>query len=329
MPSFSIVICTYNPDLIILARLLNAIAGFNRESPEHEVIIVDNNSTIQLELEVEIKDFLSRKLNSKLIHENTPGLTAARIAGINQAKHDWIVFFDDDNEPVADYLVAASSAIEKYAQVGAWGPGNIDVVYTDKVKSWLETKKELFQQRNEDKIRYANEVSWQPFYPFGTGLIIKKEIALEYTRRVQSGRYTLSDRKGKSLASGGDVQMVLTGIDMGFFAGSIAGLYLNHLINSSKTTLAYLQKQQYGTASAYIKAFNQVFINHQIKTGEVSNIKLLRTIYSLYRIQGAKLNRNDFKLLLASKLGEVNAAVCANDKPQPFILKLYEKLIDA
>ena len=42
---FSIIICTYNPKNYLLDRLLNSIISFDKLSPFHEVIIVDNNST--------------------------------------------------------------------------------------------------------------------------------------------------------------------------------------------------------------------------------------------------------------------------------------------
>lgn len=326
MPSFSILICTYNPDPVIFKRLLNAVLQFDAASPAHEVIIIDNNSSPSLSFNKDVQTFLVQKLSAQVVTETTPGLTAARIAGISKAAYEWVVFFDDDNEPAADYLTEAAKNIDQYPQVGAWGPGKIQVEYTDPVESWFETRKELFQQKHWDKTLFTNEASWQDCYPFGTGMIIRKDIAVEYKARVQAGRYTLTDRKGKSLASGGDVQMLLTGIEMGFYAGSIAPLRLNHLINSSKATLAYLQKQQYGTASAYIKAYNQVFTYQPLKTGKVTNLSLLKMMYSLYRIQGSILNKNDFKLLLATKLGEMYAAVSASDQPKPILLKWYERM---
>ncbi len=327
--SFSIIICTYNPVSVIFKRLLNAILAFDEMSPDYEVIIVDNNSCVPLSENKEVQSFLISKKKVTLISEKIPGLTSARLAGIRQAQSEWVVFFDDDNEPTTDYLIRAAEAIVLYPQVGAWGPGTIKVVYTQDNDKWFETKKEIFQERKEVKNVFAKEQIWQSFYPYGTGLIIKKEIAVNYSQRVQIGRYTLTDRKGKSLASGGDVQLVFTAIEMGFEAGSIVGVCLNHLIDSSKANLSYLQRQQYGTASAYVMAFNQVFQNNKIMSGRVSNCGILKKVYSLYRIHYAALNKKDFKLLMATKMGEMNAAVLAMETSKPIFLKLYEKMINA
>jgi glycosyltransferase involved in cell wall biosynthesis len=325
---FSIIICTYNPRGETFSRLLEALRNLDDLSPEHEVIIVDNNSTIPLSENQAARAFLAAQHNSSLIRETTPGLTAARLAGIRQAHHEWLVFFDDDNEPEHDYLIIAASAIDQHPQVGAWGPGVINVVYTQTHNSWLATKKTLFQEHNAVETVFAKEQSWQTCYPVGTGLIVNKRIADVYAERVNSGRYSLTDRRGKSLTSGGDAQLVFTAVEMDYSAGSIAGLKLNHLIDSAKAKFSYLRKQQYGTASAYVKAHNEVFRQNRLGPGVVTNYVILKTLYSLYRIHRSRLGWRDFELLVASKLGEIHAAVFAADECKPVLLKWYEKMID-
>jgi glycosyltransferase involved in cell wall biosynthesis len=324
---FSIIICTYNPTQEIFQRLLNAVSNFNVENIEHEVIIVDNNSNPSLSSTFFINSFLQNKINSKLIIESTPGLTNARIAGINEAKYSWLVFFDDDNEPASDYLKVATNAISLYPQVGAWGPGEIEVDFIGEVPNWVLGEKILFQQRNETKTVFNNEKLWQACYPFGTGLVINKTIAQIYKDRIADKMYTLSDRKGKSLASGGDVQLVLTCIEQNLSAGIIASLKVNHLIEHSKATLGYIQKQQYGTASAYIKAHNQVFFKNPIIVSPVSNFLILKVLYALFRIHYNKISKIKFRLLLALKMGELNASIESSGLRKPKLIKLYEKLI--
>jgi glycosyltransferase involved in cell wall biosynthesis len=329
MTSFSIIICTYNPRSEILQRLLNAVLQFSAASPVHEVILVDNNSAPSLATNQAVSSFLAASKNATLIVEQTPGLTAARLAGIHAAVHNWIVFFDDDNEPAADYLLKVDEAIQQYATVAAWGPGTVEVEYLTEGASWLNEQKHLFQQRNETQTAFDNKQHWQAVYPYGTGMVVKKEVALEYRTRVNGGRYTLSDRKGKSLSSGGDVQLVLTAISMGFAAGVVKGLSLRHLIDAAKANLSYLLKQEYGTATAYIKAFNQVFPEAAIAVQPGSSVSIIKKIYSAYRIHRPRMNKQAFYLHLSSVLGEFNAGVYANGYPKPLVLKLYEKIINA
>lgn len=327
MNGFSIIICTYNPAIGLLERLFTAINRLETSGFAIEVLLVDNNSIPPITEYAVVQDFLEYKPYYRLIRENEPGLTAARRAGISNANYDWLIFFDDDNEPVFDYLIKAAKAIEEYPKTGAWGAAEVEVEYIGKAALWLEEAKPLFQQRNNISTIFDCKQHWQECYPFGTGLIIKKEIAAIYESRVAEKRYTLTDRKGKSLASGGDVQLVLTGIEQGYYAGVIEGLKITHLIDVSKATLHYLQKQQYGTASAYVKAFNQVFVQSPVLIQKITNKKVLLTVYSLFRINRKAMSKERYRLLLASKMGELNAHTEAAAVRKPFLLKLYELLI--
>lgn len=324
--SVSIIVCTYNPDERVISRLLQALINMQKETFLYEIILVDNNSTPSITEREFTRNFLKRCPHASVLVEQEAGLTAARLAGIAAAQYEWLLFFDDDNEPAADYLVKAAEAIEQHT-VAAWGPGSIKVEYTDGSNEWLNSQKTLFQERHEVATRFDHKPEWQECYPFGTGMIIRKEIALEYASRVKQGRYTLSDRKGKSLASGGDVQLVLTAIEKGYAAGVVAGMQLVHIIDASKANLAYMRRQQYGTASAYIKAYNQVFEQNPLLPVKVSNKQVLLRIYSLYRIYRKQMCKKDFQLLLASRLGEINAAVVATGQKKPFLLRLSEQLL--
>jgi glycosyltransferase involved in cell wall biosynthesis len=326
--AFSIIICTHNPNEEIICKLLNAILSFDVASPQHEVIIVDNNSIPALDDKLFLRDFLVKKEWSALIQEIKPGLTSARIAGIKAAQYDWLIFFDDDNEPASNYLAGAEKVIEQYPQAGAWGPGQINVEYIGKSDEWLNNNKLIFQERHDTELKLSKEQHWQACYPFGTGMIIRKSIADEYAKRVIEARYTLSDRQGKSLSSGGDVQMVLTAVQMGYEAGVIPVLRLNHFIDTDKTSFIYLKRLFYGTASAYVKAYNQVFQDNTIPVSAPKNIKVLRIIWHYFRqIQKEKDSKTQI-LVLIRKLGELNAGLEYNSNlKKPLALKLFERSV--
>jgi glycosyltransferase involved in cell wall biosynthesis len=325
MASFSIIICTHNPKHELLQRLLNAVLQFDVSAPAHEVILVDNNSTPLLANNKTVQSFLANKRNTKLIVEKNPGLTSARITGINNAIHEWVIFFDDDNEPDINYLPKAEDVIQQYPQVGAWGPGTIEVEFFCQPNKWLHSNKAIFQQRNEQAIKFDWQQQWQPCYPYGTGMVIKKEVADEYARRVVNQRYTMSDRKGKSLSSGGDVQLVLTGIQLGYAAGVVPEMKLKHLIDQDKTEFKYLRKLIYGTSSSYIKAYNQVFSHNQLNPSAPGNLLILKLCWYYYKLYRSKKDSKVAMLSLINKLGEMNAGLIYNPKlRKPFLLKFFE-----
>ncbi len=328
---FSVVICSYNPDLIVLKRLLNAIDNLRYPDLPVEVILIDNNSQPPLIKYDSVSDFLNNGENRRCLIEPQPGLTAARLRGAEEAIHDWVVFFDDDNESDESYLIYLSEAIEKYPKVFCWGPAQIEVELLNRRENhWVHKKKDLFQQRNWDKTKFGISNLWQHYFPYGTGLSVHKVVLKEYKKRILEGRYNLSDRLGKSLSSGGDLQIVLTATNMGLSAGSVKGMRINHLVISQKSTLQYLRKQVYGTASSYVAAHKQVDESICIPDATASNLEICKELLYFTRLNLFHTTFNEFQLRLAHFLGVFNSRyIYQKNQKKPFIIRFYERLINA
>lgn len=329
MNGFSIIICTHNPAFEILQRLFSAIDQFQKSNWPYEIILVDNNSNPPLGDEEIVKEFLGLQSFKRIESEPKPGLTAARVKGITSSKYDWIIFFDDDNEPSEDYLVEASSLIEKNPKVGAWGPGRLAVDYIKQTETeFLKQVKWLFQERQYQGTFYDNNVvEGSEYYPFGTGMIVRKDVLVEYVTRVGAGRYSMSDRKGKSLMSAGDMQILYTCLQMGYYAGSSHLLKLTHIIDYSKANPKYAARLVYALNSSQLKAYQEVFTNQDKSLQAITNYDVLKVIYSALRLY--KLNRKNFtrKMYLSKRLGELNARVIAYEIKPPYLLKLFEMYI--
>ena len=313
----------------IFQRLLNVIIQFDMSTIEHEVLIIDNNSLPELEQHTVVKSFLSQKQNARVITVKQPGLTPARIVGMGKAKYDWIIFFDDDNEPAADYLFAASEIIKKYPAVGALGPGVVNVVYPN---SFYEKRftgiKDIFQFRNSEVPRFSNDQWWQDCYPAGTGLIIRKQITEAYADNVIKGVYRLADRTGKSLSSGGDLQMVLSAVKMGYKAGIHPGLSMNHHIAIDKLSISYLKKLSFGTAASNVPGHLQVWDNINYKQFAPPTSKaIVNQIYFHFKI---KLFRDGYlktNISFCAYLGALKGLYEINPTVQPsFLWKLMCKV---
>lgn len=319
--NFSIIICAYNPNNHLLERLLNSLISLDKLSPLHEVIIVDNNSYPMLSKNNCVNNFLKLKDNSQIIFEKKAGLTSARIAGIKQSKYDWIIFFDDDNEPASDYLIRLHSCILQYPNVACWGAGKIEVEFIiNKVPEWLEIYKPIFQERSVEKCIIDNQPWWQDHYPHGTGLAINKTTAVEYIHRVNKGVYSLSDRSGNSLSSGGDVQIILTAISLGFSVATTPEIKIRHLIGASKVTNRYLIRHAYGTASSNLPAHFQVFpfILKDLKLP--SNIDFVKKVYFLIKVKLLKEGARSFKVNLAHFLGELKGIYLLRTDCKPSLI---------
>ena len=323
MVSFSILVCCYNPDQKIFSRLLSAISAFHQSSPVHEVILIDNKSDIPLNSMGFVIDFINSGHNRKLIVEKKPGLTNARILGIKEAKYDWVIFFDDDNEPAADYLINLYSCIVQNPKVACWGPGIINVEYVIKKRpEWLDAYNSIFQEREVKKCVVDNKAWWQDHYPQGTGLAIKKTVAVEYISRVYNGVYSLNDRNGKSLSSGGDVQMVLTAISMGFSVAIDPDIRLNHLIGASKITNRYLIQLAFGTASSNLPAHFEVFPFPLMNIGIPSNLGIIKKMYFFIKVKLLTEGSRSFRVNLAHHLGELKGVYSLRTDCKPNLIYL-------
>ena len=163
MTNFTIIICTYNPDEILLKRLLNAVSllSMPKES-EIEVLIIDNNSAIPVKNLLFVSDFLTQSKQSQVIHETKQGLTSARITGIEHARFETIIFFDDDNEPKSDYLLHCQSVLAKNSRLACVGPGTISVDFVgEPPPDWILKRKDYFQEKTIVNMTMGPEMAFQ------------------------------------------------------------------------------------------------------------------------------------------------------------------------
>jgi glycosyltransferase involved in cell wall biosynthesis len=254
MFSVSILVCTYNPNEQIFERVLNSIESLKIPfGVPVECIIIDNNSQDSIDRMVCVREFLKNCDWAKVIQEPLPGLTFARIAGFKASVNNLILFVDDDNQISDSYLQALIGLFEKYPSVAAWGPGTVDVEFMGEVSDWFRNNfKYIFQERHAKYNEYGCVAeAWTSFYPVGTGLSVRREILDKYCAEFNNGNLCSLDRTGKSLTSGGDVQIVWEAIKMDYAAGVAPTLAVNHLISVNKSNLDYVKKLVFGTSSSH------------------------------------------------------------------------------
>lgn len=317
---YSIIICSYNPDDRLLKRCLAAVQLLLVDNFKAEVILVDNNSDVPLDTLLYVSEFLNQMPYSRLINVKIQGLNYARMAGIQESKGNYVVFFDDDNEPDARYLQGLHRLHQDYDHVAAWGPGNVEVDFTDGIMdSGIEAyAREAFQERYETHITYANQRTWQACYPFGTGLCLNKSYLKEYISLVEQGRFSLSDRKGNQLSSGGDTQMVLYCISKGVAAGVSPDLKLTHMVPGKRTTFEYLKRLTYGTSVCYSTCMLEVFPEYKdvIKKQLVNRKRFINKVLKRYfLLHFSSKPKNVLKLV--AYIGAVSGDYVALKQPIP------------
>jgi glycosyltransferase involved in cell wall biosynthesis len=198
----SIVICTFNGK----HRLPNVLSSIIKQEPtvlyDFELIIVDNLSTDATTLFC--NDYLSQAAISfpwKIVTEQTPGLNHARLKGLKEAQYEFVLFCDDDNVLSDNYLKIASEILVTNSEIGALGGFGIPVFEAEKPE-WFDRYSYSFavgEQASQEgiMIKYPSEL-------YGAGTFFRKLPLLELFNK--GFKTIMSDRKGNTLVSGGDVE---------------------------------------------------------------------------------------------------------------------------
>ena len=106
-PLVSIIITTYNKPKILLQRSL--YSAVNQIFDNYEILIVDHGSTVEYPKFTD--DYW--RIRYVKITENSGTVCTARNWGVKEAKGKYIVFLDDDNELLPDFLKKTVDKIEQ------------------------------------------------------------------------------------------------------------------------------------------------------------------------------------------------------------------------
>lgn len=328
---FSLLVCTYNPDEQAFRRTLKSIESlvFPVDTPV-ECIIVDNNSStpiIQLDY---VQEFIRDCSWSKVIKETQQGLTFARIAAFQATRNSVIVFVDDDNEISSLYLKELAALFAKYPSVAAWGPGKVNVELMDDVSGWFSNNCKRFFQENHirhDEYGCVPE-TWTSFYPYGTGLTIKREVMERYYSKVKSGSFSSTGRQGKSLSSGEDNQIVWEAIKMGCAAGVSPSLVITHLIPAHRANLDYVKRLSFGTAFSFLPCLVDSFPEAKpwVLAATPNSLSIVRAVIRKTIQHIIKLEFRMLTIDLANYLGGVSSHYQVAQKSNSIVNFMVEQL---
>ncbi len=324
----SIIVCTYNPDQKIFERCLTAINKLNVQGILVEVIIVDNNSAVPISTLNYVSEFSRDVINRKIIVEPQQGLVYARISGFRNSTGKLIIFFDDDNEPFPDYVMAAKKLHDERFFIGILGPGYINVEYIDGVDPWIRQHlNELFQEKKAEREEYILSImNWAPWYPPGTGQVIKRIVFESYIKNIVEKGLKTSDRKGENLSSAGDSQIIWSSLNLNYAVGHHPALKLNHLIPFRRANLQYLKRLKYHLELSGALAFAEMYPEKRIFISKYSALKFLYNVFKIY-FNGIKNKQSkSINLNIATLIGKNEASVRIFESKMPFMLVAFKRI---
>ena len=154
----SVIICTFNPRLPVIERTIKGLSKQTLSTDLWDLWVIDNGSDRAVEPQLD----LGWHPNAQVYVERQSGLTAARLAGIQQSEGELVLFVDDDNHLEPDYLEHCGRIAESYPHFGTWG-GSLIGRFEGKVSPLLE------RYLNWLAIREVSRELWSnvPFPVFG------------------------------------------------------------------------------------------------------------------------------------------------------------------
>lgn len=253
----SVIICCYNS----AGRLPETLRHLSKQKlPETinwEVVVVNNSSTDDTSnVAQEVWASFELAVPLKIIPEPTPGLSNARRAGVKNASFDLIVFCDDDNWLASDYLKNACEIMQQNLNVGVLG-GRSEGVFESEPPEWFERfsfayaiGKQLPQTGIANKRRYL----------MGAGMVVRKSI-LDLLYEL-SFNNILTDRKGDAVSSGGDTELCLMILFLGYDLYYDERLFFHHFITSKRLNWQYCKKmliESYGSMQIYLSFYKMIY----------------------------------------------------------------------
>jgi glycosyltransferase involved in cell wall biosynthesis len=237
--NLSVIICAHNPRADYLRRVLDALNAQALRKEQWELLLIDNASTEPLS---RVWD-LSWHPQARHLRENEPGLTPARLRGIQESKGALLVFVDDDNVLESDYLTLAAEMADDWPMLGAWAGEALpefEIEPAAELSPYINMMASSPDDGKFGKDIWSN-IRGTAATPSGTGMCVRRAVATEYFKlATQDENRRRLDRCGQSLVSGGDTDMAFTACELGLGTGFFHKLKLTHLIPSHRVTLNYL-----------------------------------------------------------------------------------------
>jgi glycosyltransferase involved in cell wall biosynthesis len=225
----SVIICCYNSEERLPKTLEHIFAQKLSDGMTMEVLIIDNASkdnttTIAQEL-WDVQGTLPQ-VTFQVVPEMEPGLSYAREKGMSTSSFEYLLFCDDDNWFNEDYVQRTYTFLKENKDYGAVG-GNGNAACEITPPAWFEKFSSIYALgcRNDGDVTNV----------YGAGMGVKKSL-------IQGYKTELSDRKGSSLASGGDSEWCMQIRKQGYKIRQVCDNTFFHFIPKERLTTSYLYR---------------------------------------------------------------------------------------
>ena len=251
----TVIIPTHNPDATRLRRTLEGLRAQTLPAAEWETLLIDNASDLAIDAE-SLRSVAPANL--RVVAEPKLGLTHARKAALRETRTNLLVFADDDNVLATNYLAEACRLMATHPAVGLAGGRSLPE-FAILPESWQPEFFPLLALRDPGSLASittslrppgASLNQYPSAAPIGAGLVARRQAFQPW---LQEGDHRITGRRGASLASGEDNDIVLCAMRAGWHVAYFPELSLTHLIPASRLEADYLARLNYGIQKSWMQ----------------------------------------------------------------------------
>ncbi len=228
-PFLSVALCTHNHG-DRLARTLSDLKNLVMPTRTWELLVIDNGCTDHSPQLLADSAWHPRDVTVRVIRENKLGLSNARNRAVDEARGEYILFFDDDETPNPTWLAAHEAALLAFSPDASGG--RIEVLFEGKRPAWLADELLGFLGKlDHGPDEWLTEPS-KPFY--GGNFAIRRELTASV-----GGFDTALGRKGKTNNGGEDTEFYRRLLDARCKIRWVRDAVIHHRIEVKKLRRSY------------------------------------------------------------------------------------------
>lgn len=236
-----VVICTHNPILERLRRVIRAIENNTHEN--FRLVLIDNASNNSSEIQVLCHSGI------EYLHEPKKGVAFARYLALKQVqKNELLIFVDDDNYISSTYIEIALNASQAHPEWGCFGGPSLkaDSLRFAKWKSSLLPYLGI-SERGSSVLESESGFTWTELEPIGAGMCLHPKVVNAFLVGIQENAdpYFNLGRSGQLLLSGEDSYIARHSQIAKMKYGYHPNLELIHDINPERLKVSYLARLLY------------------------------------------------------------------------------------
>jgi glycosyltransferase involved in cell wall biosynthesis len=247
----TVCICTHNPRLPLLKRVLESIAA-QKAAGAFELLVIDNASTPPLAADV-LGPFDGSSIRARIVREETPGLIHARLRAIAETVGDWMLCVDDDNVLAPNYVAEGLAFVAANPNVGAFG-GKLALPSHISPPSWVDPFLPYLAVRDQgESVLQGVSSSWEIWEPPAAGAFVAREVLEHFAGFVRTHPPALSlGRSPGAAASCEDSLLMHSAYQLGLATGYNPALRLEHHIHPSRFAFTNLVRLMQGYGRSHI-----------------------------------------------------------------------------